>query len=519
MKKIKFILIALVIVLSSNNGFAQRDDSLYYGLRVFSNVINHVRANYLEPVNSYKLIGGALYGMLRSLDPHTVYLNSSRFQEFMAIMDGKMAGLGLEMDIVDDKPIVVSIAPYSPAYSSKIRPGDILLSVNDSLTEGLSSQELELLLNGEEDEDVTLKLQSGITEKEYIEELEFETFDSPSIPFKFTLNESVGYIKCIEFRSTTPEELKDALDDFHSAHINDIIIDLRGNPGGYASASEEMAGLFLYKDKIISISDGRKKEMIDTVKNKEDEYLASHPKIILLIDRGSASASEMFSGALQDNDRAVLIGTNSFGKGLIMRTFLLDNGDAVLMTCGKYKTPAGRVVQREYKDKKSIDYRNEIYKTDSVNIKTRPTFKSVGGRALYCGGGIIPDIFIENDNKILHDLSVEEIQFYKYASKIIAEKSLLDNKKITPEDIKGMEIPQAYLDEILTTIKAKDDKQVPLLTKVISQKIKRNIAGILLGEETAYRLELDYDNQLQTALQTFPRVNSILFPNTKDSQE
>ncbi|HEX2983686.1 MAG TPA: S41 family peptidase, partial [Ignavibacteriales bacterium] len=318
MKKIKFILIALVIVFSSNSGFAQRDDSLYYGLRVFSNVINHVKTNYVEEANSLELISGALYGMLRSLDPHTVYLNSRRFKEFMSIMDGEAAGLGLEMDIIDDKPIVVSIAPYSPAYSSKIRPGDILLSVNDSLTEGLSSQELELMLNGEEDEDVTLKLQSGITEKEYIEELEFETFDSPSIPFKFTLNGNVGYIKCIEFRSATAEELKDALDDFHSAHINNLIIDLRGNPGGSVNACNEMADLFLDKGEIISISDGRKKEMKDTAKAANDEYLASHPKIVILLDRGSASASEAFSGALQDNDRAVIVGTNSFGKGLTM---------------------------------------------------------------------------------------------------------------------------------------------------------------------------------------------------------
>ncbi len=510
MKKIKIIFILLFILSFSQNNFAQRDDSLYYGLRVFSNVINHIKTNYVEEVKSLDLIGGALYGMLRSLDPHTVYLNPRRFQEFNSIMNGEAAGLGLEMDIIDDMPVVVSIAPYSPAYSSGIKPGDVLLAVNDSLTKGLSYQELEILLHGKDGEEVKLKMQSGITEKEYIEELEFDTFEALSIPFAFVIDEKIGYLKCAEFRGTTAEELEDALDDFQSQHISSLIIDLRGNPGGSADAMENMADLFLTKGRIISTTEGRKKEMFDTVRAKEDEYLRFPIKLVLLIDRGSASASEAFTGALQDNDRAVVVGTNSFGKGLIMRTFLLDNGAAILMTVGKYKTPAGRVVQREYKDKKFVDYKKDIYDTDSTNIKNRPTFTSVGGRTLYGGGGIVPDIFVENYDRILHDLSVDENLFYKYASKEIADKSFMDNKNIKIEDVKGLAIDSVYMNEALSAVKGKDESQIPALKKIIEAKIKRHMAGILFGEASAFQLELEYDDQVQAAINAFYNYSEIL---------
>lgn len=516
MKRINFIIIAAALLFNTN--YAQQDDSLYIGLKRFSNVINHIKTNYVEDANSLELINAALSGMLHSLDPHTSYLRPLDSKKLRSIEKGDLGSLGLEFDIVDEVPIIISIAPYSPAYSSRIKPGDMLISVDYTLVKGLSYQELILLLYGEEGEEVELKFKSGITEKEYIVILEYDDFKTLSVPFVFNLNyDNIGYIKCTSFEKETPDAIEDALDNFYMQRINNIIIDLRGNPGGLVSSCAAMADLFLPEGRNILFMEGRKKEMLDTLKAEDDEYLDSSPKIIILVDRGSASGSEAFSGALQDNDRAVVIGTNTFGKGLVMRNFYLDNGGAVYMTVGRYKTPAGRVVQRDYKGIRLINFRNDIYKTDSVNIKTRPTFKSLGGRTLYCGGGIVPDIFVESDDRILHDLSVDENQFYKYASKVIADKALLD-KKVNPEDIKNTEIPAVYMEEALASIKGKDDSQIPLLTRVITNKIKRNMAGILLGEERAFRFSLDYDNQLQTAINAFPNVNSILFPN-KGSQE
>ena len=498
MKKRIFIVI-FFLGFGVNAIFAQA----YKDLRLFSTVINHVTSNYLVEKSSSELIYYAINGVLRSLDPHSIYLDPEQFSRFAMISQGKMYGIGIELYMVSDSPLVVNVVENSPADKSGIMPGDILKKINGVSIGNLTLPELKLMFYGEEGSKVLMTFHRHHTDSDYDVNVERKEIDQPSISHFFRLDNNTIYLKCTNFSLKTAEEFYDHLKKIEPDDSEKLIIDLRNNPGGELQNTINVAKYFLAKGDTISKTIGRKTGINEVYVNKKDGFFKL--PVIVLVNRSSASASELLAGALQDNDRGLIIGTNTFGKGLIQSTFYLDNGGAILMTIGKYLTPSGRSIQREFKDIPFEKYYSQIYNTDSLNYKeNRSVFKSKNNREIYGGGGVIPDIFIESQNLKIEDLDPGDLKLYfiNFASNYLHENKGFYSRYtkfsdfdrsfyLTEEAFKKTNGLVKDMDEIIDKIE---------FNQSLHRLIKSNIAEMVWGPEEAFLVLLKTDNQLKKAV-------------------
>ena len=512
MKRIKLILLLLIFF---NTTVFSQDDGFYEDIMTLSNVLNHVRANYFEEIKSSYLMNAAINGLLSSLDPHTIYLDSKQYRKFLSISTGKAFGIGFFFEIIDGFPTVISIIPGGPAAESPIHAGDILLKVDNKSAIKISEPDLMILLSGEKGSKVKLTLQDYLTGKEYNVILKRDEIPIRSINYYYILGQNTGYIKINHFSKTTSEELQTVLDGLSKRNMKSLVLDLRGNPGGILQSAIQVADLFLPGGNVIMTTNGRKKDANQVYYSTDDDTQPFYPMIVL-VDRGSASASEIVAGALQEHDRAFIIGTNSFGKGLVQGTFLLNDGGAILMTIARYFTPIGRLIQREYKEKTFDEYYNEIYKTDALNYKERPKLKTKGGRVIYGGGGIIPDIFIESESIPFRNWNeIEESNIiYKYAGEYVKNNSAkLDEFKNLSDYVINFSLDDKVKDDIIEKILnegfdvvTSNDKFGDYLLKILKQEIAR----IRWDLKAAHYVSLHEDLQLKKALESIPMVKETL---------
>ncbi|NIW79532.1 MAG: PDZ domain-containing protein, partial [Calditrichae bacterium] len=292
------------------------------------------------------MMDAAINGVLTSLDPHTVYLNPAHFHRFTAIMDGTAYGIGIAFEIIEGLPTVISVVPGGPAANKNIHTGDILVKVNDEFVSNKTEPELRLLLSGDKGSEVKLTLKKFLNEEEFAVHIERDEIPLRSINYYFLLKSIFGYVKIDQFSKTVPDELENVLTKLDKMGMACLILDLRGNAGGSLQSAVNLVDMFIAEGKLIMSTKGRKADANETYYASDEDKQPDYPMIVL-IDRGSASASEIVAGALQEHDRALIVGTNSFGKGLVQGTFLLENGGAILMTIARYYTPTGRLIQRE----------------------------------------------------------------------------------------------------------------------------------------------------------------------------
>lgn len=376
-----------------------QERGLYEEMMLFSNVINHVRANYMDEIDPPELIRAAIDGVLSHLDPHTVYLDPDRYQFFLQILNGEVCGLGIEFDIIDEVPTVISTVKGSSAGRSPIRTGDMLLQVDDQEVVGLAEPELRLLLSGPKGTKVKLVFKRPDTNREFI-----VTLERSDIPIRTVsgcmLTSELGYIRINRFSLHTAEEFAKTLKELKRKKMSGLILDLRDNPGGLMQSAVGIADMFIPKGEIILETKGRKEMSCETIYATAGKKESSYPMIIV-INEGSASASEVLAGSLQDHDRALILGRTSFGKALIQHEFLLNNGGALLMSVARDYLPSGRQIQRPYWGQKT-DVQSKVFKTK-------------GGREVRGGPGIVPDVEIEASPP--PTLNVEQIRDSNLLSK------------------------------------------------------------------------------------------------------
>ena len=475
----------------------------YKDMRIFSNVINHIRSNYIDEKETSELIFYAINGVLRSLDPHCIYLNPNQFCKFSMITQGKMYGIGIEFSMTSGSPVVINVVDNSPAEKSGILPGDVLKRVNGiNIYNNITLPELELKIYGEKDSKILMTFFRYLTDSEYEVKIKREEIDQPTIPYFLILGANSIYMKCSNFSSNTSEEIFDYLHKINTKLNKKLIIDLRNNPGGQLHNTIEIAKYFLAKGDTILKTIGRKNN-INKIYINEKEGFFKLP-VIILVNRSSASASELLAGSLQDNDRGLIIGTNTFGKGLIQSSFLLDNGGAILMTIGRYATPSGRTIQREFKNKSFKEYYDEIYNTNSTNFKERPIFKSKNKRNIYGGGGIIPDIFVENESLIPSNVEKKDLKFYglNFATRYLRENKNFDKYYKTFYEFNNLfELSEEIFEKINKSLSGIDNIVGFIeFNHDFINLIKANIAEIIWGKEAAFLVSTKYDEQLKTAI-------------------
>ncbi len=350
-------------------------------------IYQHLEMYYVDDAQVGKLSKVAIDAMLKELDPYTVYYHESNIEDYKLMTTGQYGGIGALIRKIGDYTFIAEPYEGNPAQKVGLMAGDKIITIDGKSMAGLPSEDVSSSLKGPKGTSIVVEVQRGSEKKRF--SVTRDEIKLPDVPYSGMLNQSVGYIKLNSFTPTAAAEVKTAFSDLKSKGMKELVLDLRGNGGGLLIEAVKIVNMFIKKDQTVVTTKGRVAEE-NRVYKTLDNPLDMEIPLIVLIDEGSASASEIVAGSLQDLDRAVIIGNDSYGKGLVQRTYDLKYGSKVKLTIAKYYTPSGRCVQRlEYYDKEDGEKPKEI--ADSL-IKV---FKTANGRNVIDGRGIEPDLTVE----------------------------------------------------------------------------------------------------------------------------
>ncbi|MFA8450552.1 MAG: S41 family peptidase [Bacteroidales bacterium] len=365
-------------------------------------VLNYISNDYVDTVNNNQLVDKAINSMLEDLDPHSQYITREEFDDMNDPLEGNFDGIGIAFRIEKDTIMVINTIPGGPSEKVGLLAGDRIVKVNDSTIVGkkLNNQGAFKLLKGPRGTEVDVSiLRKGVPQL-----IDFnivrDVIPTYSLDIAYMVNDSIGYIKLNKFSATTYREADKALRRLKSEGMTKLILDLRGNSGGYLQAAVQLADEFLKDKELIVYTKGKNRQKREARATSKGRFQSQ--EMVVLIDEGSASASEIIAGAIQDNDRGTIIGRRSFGKGLVQEQIALPDGSAIRLTVARYYTPTGRSIQKPY-DKGKEEYYKEAYERyfkgetiheDSIHFNDSLKFTTPKGKTVYGGGGIMPDIYI-----------------------------------------------------------------------------------------------------------------------------
>ncbi len=476
-------------------------------------LLDFIDNEYVDDVKTDSIVDLTVTSILSKLDPHSVYLARNEQKNEVEIMRGDFVGIGVNFYMYNDSVAVIKPIENGPAAKAGILPGDRILYADNFKLFGkkISNDTLYTKLRGEEGTKVTLTIYRKSINKKIKIDLLREVVPIKSIDTYVMLNKSVGYIKINRFAETTAKEFHSALLHLKRKGVQELVIDLRENGGGFLEKAVEVADELL-KDKELIVFTKNKKGNIDkTYATKGGQFEMG--KVYILIDENSASASEILAGAVQDNDRGMVVGRRSFGKGLVQREMDFDDGSAVRLTIARYYTPSGRSIQKPYKKGEGSKYYNEfetrfesgeLYAKDKIKIADSLKFKTKNGRIVYGGGGIVPDVFIPLEVK--HG---EESLDYILKSGIVGhfvfeqlDKDRMDFKGLTLEALTVIVATnnsyvksfKAYLSAAGLEINLDRNKAI------VNRYIAAEFARQLFGEGYYYQIVLKEDKMLKAIL-------------------
>ncbi|MEO8192661.1 MAG: S41 family peptidase [Gemmatimonadales bacterium] len=504
----KLLLFGIVAAPLLAGGFIAQDKATADGARLLDQVLTIVSGRFVDSVDAAALYEKAARGLVHELnDPYSVLLSPKELATFNAQTGGKYGGVGMEIGEVQGFITVQRVFPHTPAEQAGVIEGDRIIQVDTANTRGWSTGQVSDVLKGRPGTKVSVKfLRTGVGEPIPV------TFTRasvriPAVPYAIMLDGKVGYIPLQQFNETATEELEASIKRLTGEGAKGMILDLRGNGGGYLEQSATVANLFLRKG--LEVSSVRGRAGFQEVLYATDNPVAPEIPLIVLTDGRTASASEIVAGALQDHDRAVIIGTTSFGKGLVQTVYPLEGGYALKMTTAKWYTPSGRSIQKERKllpDGSFVEVLPDSMETDSVR-KLRPKFKSDAGRVVYGGGAVTPDVIVQPDT-----LSSEEQKLLNaLAPKAQVVRSTLINYaveqkgKVQP----GFRVSKAWRDEFYSRLVAQgvkvDKAQFEAGGSEIDRLLGSSIARIAFGDSTAKRRDIAEDAQLRRSLELMRR--------------
>ena len=399
---------AVGVKMSGSDTFASNTAKQTISGSKFQQVLNFVEASYVDSVNSQKLTRSAIQSMLKELDPHSVYIPAKRRKRMNSELKGNFEGIGIEFNIIKDTIAVVSPIEGGPSEQLGIQTGDKIIKVEGENVAGIgiSNRKVIDLLRGEKGTKVDVTIKRPGVKKPLQFTITRDKIPIHSVRASYMINDKTGYIKVNRFSANTTEEFQEAMEELSNQGMENLVLDLRRNPGGYLRAAIRMADAFLESGKNILYTNGRAKpkQTYDATGRGNFE----EGRLSIIIDEGSASASEIVAGAVQDHDRGLIVGRRSFGKGLVQEPKEFPDGSALRLTVARYYTPTGRSIQKPY-EQGIEEYRKDImerYKhgefvyKDSIELADSLKYKTPKGRTVYGGGGIMPDIFIPIDTAL-----------------------------------------------------------------------------------------------------------------------
>ncbi|TMQ49682.1 MAG: S41 family peptidase [Candidatus Eisenbacteria bacterium] len=494
-------------------------DDLRSQLDLFTQVLYLVQNHYVDPPDNEKLIKGAIDGMLRTLDPHTVYLPEQRAQRMDEQFQGEYSGIGVQFEIRDGVITVISPLEGTPSFRLGIRAGDQIVEIDGKpVPKTVNNDDVFKMLRGPAGSTV----QVAIAREDEPEPLRFniERAKIPieSVPYSYMIRPGIGYVRIIRFSATTGDELERALSTLKGQGMKSLLVDLRSNSGGLLTQAVDVLDQFVPADRLLVYTRGRNPSANSDYKSTERNKIADVP-IVVLIDHGSASASEIVAGAIQDLDRGLVAGTNSFGKGLVQNQLRLSDGSKLLLTIAKYYTPSGRLIQRDYtkfndRDEYARDAERADVPSDSV-LATRPKFKTAGGRTVYGGGGIYPDVVLKEPENLTRP-QVEMIQKHPIADYATHHVTHMKDSKWTTamlgKDFKLTDDEWGDLRKVMDSHKvAISDSIWQADRPFILRQLRSELAlAANLGQTERYKILVEDDTQLQAALDLFPRASKLM---------
>lgn len=402
--------VALGIFIGSMLDYPQKNAALLFNTNPqeakIKRLINYIQYDYVDKVNTDSLLDGTIRNILDKLDPHSVYIPASEHDAIADQMNGEFVGVGIRFLMYNDSLTVTNVVKDGPSDKAGIEAGDrILIANNDTLYgKNLPSDYIIKTLKGEPKTKVKVKVYRKYKDTLLNFTLKRGTIPLESVTSYYMLTDTLGYIKIDKFANTTYDEFKTALNRLQKKNMKRLVLDLRGNPGGYLGIANQIIDEFLEKDKLIVFTKNKGGKIDKSFATSKGDF--EKGQVYVLIDEVSASASEIVAGALQDNDKGVIVGRRSFGKGLVQQEMELGDGSAVRLTVSRYYTPTGRSIQKPYSTESGESYYNdrleryhsgELTNGDSIKVVDSLKFVTPKGKSVYGGGGIVPDVFVSID--------------------------------------------------------------------------------------------------------------------------
>jgi len=525
-RRIGPLVAAMALALLLGFGLArglQATDDLMTQLHMFGEVLNAVQGNYVDPPDNQKLIRGAIEGMLKTLDPHSIYLPPQRAERMDEDFRGEFSGIGINFDLRDNAIIVISPLEGTPAFRLGLRAGDRITAVNGKpLARGITNDDVFKLLRGPAGSMVDVTIEREGEPAPFDVSIERARIPIESIPYVYMIRPGIGYLRISRFSATTGRELEKALEDLHEQGMRSLVMDLRSNSGGLLVQAVDVLDQIMPSDRMLVYTRGRIPSANADYHSSDRPRIATDEPLIVLIDHGSASASEIVAGAVQDLDRGLVVGKNSFGKGLVQNQIPLGPGGSqgkLLLTIAKYYTPSGRLIQRPYAGKDDQAYRDEPYEEDvppdSVLAK-RPQFKTTSGRTVYGGGGIYPDIVLK-DGPLLTRPQVDMIfkrACFPFAAHYVTvthkgqkwtEASFGRDFTLSPDEWTGLRRTMTERGVSLSDSLWQADRDF-----VMRQLRADLVTAAGLGPMARYRVLVENDEQLNAALGLFPQASKLM---------
>jgi len=494
------------------------DNGNYDPDALFQEVMMHINNDYVDKPDDNKLTQAAIEGVLKQLDPHSVFIPAAELKETNEELQGNFEGIGIEFNILNDTIFVVTPISGGPSEKLGIRAGDKIIKIDGKTVAGTGFKESDVFKNlrGPKGTEVNVSIYRAGNPGLLDFKITRDKIPIYSIDASYMAAPGIGYIKISRFGGTTADEFNTAYTKLQKQGMNNLILDLRDNPGGYLNTAIDIASQFIPRGKLVVYTQGRAREK--EVYNSKDNA-PFQGKVAVLIDEGSASASEIVTGALQDWDRALVIGRRSFGKGLVQEQYPLSDGSALRLTIARYYTPSGRCIQKSYKNGVEEYYQDfakryksgELENKDSIKVIDSLKFFTNNHRVVYGGGGIVPDVFVpldttENSTYLVKLLNKGAFNQYilSYTDKHRAE---LESKYPDFNTFdRNFNIDKNFLNEFVKYGEKdgvkRDDKALAISENYIKTELKALVARQLFQNDGFYQVVNQDNNTYQKALQT-----------------
>ncbi|MBC8145648.1 MAG: S41 family peptidase [bacterium] len=500
-------------------------DNIYEKIRKFNDVLSIVQKNYVDDVDTEKLVESAINGMLTQLDPHSIYLPAEKQKSEEEKFSGNYEGIGIEFDVIRDTITVISPISGGPSAALGILAGDRIVRIDEKNAVGIARDDVPKKLKGPKGTQVKVTIVRTGSPDPMVFDIKRDRIPMLTVDASFVDESGTGYVRINRFGEQTHRELMTSLDRLAEQGMRQLVLDLRYNPGGYMQQAIRIADEFVPGGKKLLYTKSERRGVEEEYMSEDGQRWENIPLIVLL-NAGSASASEIVAGAVQDLDRGLVVGETSFGKGLVQLPFPLTDGSAVRVTVSRYYTPSGRLIQRPYKD--LGDYYREGYVRDEEEGNntdhlrdgadtTRPVFRTASGRKVLGGGGITPDYIVKPDT--ITGTSVDIFRknvFTEFVDRYMrTNQSDLKTKYGSDHTrfIRDFTISDAQLVDFVKLAKEKGvdvkNEHITADGGYLRNTLKSRIARVLFGDNEASQVSLIDDKQYRKATGLFPEATRI----------